>query len=46
MDEMYTRLRKSEDPVRHVEIDPETWQVILKDEKGRPLEKRVFSAGM
>lgn len=46
MDEMYGRLRKPEDQVRSVEIDPETWQVILKDEKGRPLEKRVFSAGM
>lgn len=46
MDDMYGRLRKPEDPVRSVEIDPETWQVILKDEKGRPLEKRVFSAGM
>jgi hypothetical protein len=29
-----------------VAIDPETWEVILKDAKGRPLEKRVFSAGM
>lgn len=45
-DEMYGRLRKPEDPVRYVEIDPQTWQVILKDEKGRALEKRVFSAGM
>ena len=46
MDEMYGRLRKPEDPVKSLEIDPETWQVILKDEKGRPLEKRVFSQGM
>lgn len=45
-DEMYGRLRKPEDPVHSVEIDPETWQVILKDAKGRSLEKRVFSAGM
>ncbi|MFW9906640.1 MAG: hypothetical protein ACFFFH_20195, partial [Candidatus Thorarchaeota archaeon] len=46
MDEMYSRLRKPEDPIRSIEIDSETWQVILKDEKGRPLEKRVFSQGM
>jgi len=46
MDEMYSRLRKTEDPIRSVEIDAETWQVILKDERGRPLEKRVFSQGM
>ena len=45
-DEMYARLRKPEDPVHSVAIDPETWEVILKDAKGRPLEKRVFSAGM
>ena len=45
-DEMYERLRKPEDPVRSVDIDSETWQIILKDEKGRRLEKRVFSAGM
>lgn len=46
MDDMYSRLRKPEDPIKSLEIDPETWQVILKDEKGRPLEKRVFSQGM
>lgn len=46
MDEMYSRLRKPEDPVGSLEIDPETWQVILNDERGRPLEKRVFSQGM
>lgn len=46
MDDMYGRLRKPEDPVRSIEIDRETWQVILKDDKGRPLEKRVFSQGM
>jgi DNA sulfur modification protein DndD len=45
-DEMYGRLRKPEDPVHSVAIDPDTWQIILKDAKGRPLEKRVFSAGM
>ncbi len=45
-DEMYTRLRKPEDPVHSVEIDPETWSIILKDNKGRQLERRVFSAGM
>src|SRR5690606_3080384 len=44
--EMYTRLQKPEDPVRSIRIDPETWQVILLDEKNRPLERRVFSAGM
>jgi DNA sulfur modification protein DndD len=46
MNEMYTLLRKQEDPVRAIEVDPETWQVILRDERNRPLEKRVFSAGM
>lgn len=46
MDEMYSRLSKPEDPFRSLEIDQETWQVILKDEKGRALEKRVFSQGM
>jgi DNA sulfur modification protein DndD len=46
MDEMYKRLRKPEDPVKQIEIDAETWQVILKDQKDRPLEKRVFSQGM
>lgn len=39
-------LRKPEDPIASVEIDPETWQVVLKDDRGRRLEKRVFSAGM
>jgi DNA sulfur modification protein DndD len=46
MDEMYNTIKKPEDPARDIEIDPETWQVVLKDERGRPLEKRVFSAGM
>ena len=46
MNEMYGCLRKAEDPARRIDVDPETWQVILRDEKGRPLEKRVFSAGM
>jgi len=46
MSEMYERLRKPEDPVRSVEIDPQTWQVILKDQRGRALDKRGFSAGM
>ena len=45
-EEMYGLLRRPEDPWRSVEIDSETWQIILKDEKARPLEKRVFSAGM
>jgi DNA sulfur modification protein DndD len=45
-DEMYARLRKPEDPVHSVHIDSDTWQIILNDEKGRALEKRVFSAGM
>lgn len=44
--EMYGRLRRPEDPVQAIEIDPETWQVILRDHEGRELEKRVFSAGM
>jgi len=46
MEDMYGRLRKPEDPVHRIDIDPETWQVILRDGNGRPLEKRVFSAGM
>ncbi len=45
-EKMYGRLRKPEDPARKVEIDQDTWRVTLLDEKGRPLEKRVFSAGM
>lgn len=43
---MYKLLRKPEDPVHKVEIDKDTWKVILYDNKNRPLEKRVFSAGM
>jgi DNA sulfur modification protein DndD len=43
---MYTLLRKPEDPVHKIEIDKDTWRVILYDNKNRPLEKRVFSAGM
>jgi DNA sulfur modification protein DndD len=47
MQEMYFRLRKpEEDPVCSIEVDPQTWQIILKDDKSRPLEKRVFSQGM
>ncbi|MBK8099837.1 MAG: DNA sulfur modification protein DndD [Planctomycetes bacterium] len=45
-DEMYTKLRRPEDPVQSVEIDPDTLKIILKDAQGRSLEKRVFSAGM
>jgi DNA sulfur modification protein DndD len=45
-EEMYGRLRRAENPVYGIDIDRETWQIILKDKKGRPLEKRVFSAGM
>jgi DNA sulfur modification protein DndD len=45
-EEMYNRLRKPEDPFRTVKIDSNTWQVILQDEHGRRLERRVFSAGM
>jgi DNA sulfur modification protein DndD len=44
--EMYSRLRKPEDPVSSIEIDSDTWQVKLLDERGRILERRVFSAGM
>ena len=44
--EMYARLRKPEDPVQRVDINPETWQVRLFDEKDRPLVRTVFSAGM
>jgi len=44
--EMYERLRRPEDPVRQVTIDPDTWQVCLRDERGRPLVRSVFSAGM
>jgi DNA sulfur modification protein DndD len=43
---MYRRLRKPEDPWKSVSVDPETWQIILKDSRQRPLERRVFSAGM
>ena len=43
---MYNLLRKPEDPVHKIEIDKDTWRVILFDNKNRPLEKRVFSAGM
>lgn len=46
MEEMYWRLRKSEDPVASISIDPDTWRVDLLDSQGRPLEKRQFSAGM
>ncbi len=45
-EKMYGRLRKPEDPVRSVDIDHDTWQVILRDVRGRQLERRVFSAGM
>jgi DNA sulfur modification protein DndD len=45
-EEMYSRLRKPEDPARRVEIDQDTWRVTLLDDQDRPLEKRVFSAGM
>ncbi len=45
-EEMYGRLRKPEDPVHTVRIDPNTWQVILLDSRSRRLERRVFSAGM
>jgi DNA sulfur modification protein DndD len=45
-EEMYTRLRKPEDPARRVEIDRDSWAVALFDDQNRPLEKRVFSAGM
>ncbi len=43
---MYNLLKKPEDPVHKIEIDKDTWRVILYDNKNRPLEKRVFSAGM
>jgi DNA sulfur modification protein DndD len=43
---MYHLLRKPEDPVHKIEIDKDTWRIILYDSKNRPLEKRVFSAGM
>ena len=43
---MYERLRKPEDPVKSISVDEKTWEVVLSDEKGRPLERRVFSAGM
>ena len=45
-EDMYNRLRRSDDPVRAIEIDHETWQIILLGDRNRPLEKRVFSAGM
>jgi len=43
---IYEKLMRYEDPVSEIDIDEESWQIILKDNKGRPLEKRVFSAGM
>lgn len=46
LSDMYARLRKPEDPVQRVDIDPETWQVRLFDDKDRPLVRAVFSAGM
>jgi DNA sulfur modification protein DndD len=46
LSDMYARLRKPEDAVQRVDIDPETWQVRLFDEKDRPLVRTVFSAGM
>ncbi len=45
-EDMYKLLRRPEDPVHKVEIDKDTWRVILYDNRNRPLEKRVFSAGM
>jgi|LSQX01.1.fsa_nt_gb DNA sulfur modification protein DndD len=44
--EMYAQLRRPENPVTAIDIDPATWEVILRDAQGRELEKRVFSAGM
>lgn len=44
--EMYSTLRKAEDPWHSVEVDPATYEVILKDVQGRRLERNVFSAGM
>lgn len=45
-EQMYALLRKPEDPIHRIEIDKDTWRIILYDNKNRPLEKRVFSAGM
>lgn len=44
--EMYSTLRKAEDPWHSVEVDPATYEVLLKDGQGRRLERNVFSAGM
>jgi DNA sulfur modification protein DndD len=44
--EMYSTLRKAEDPWSSVEVDPATYEVFLKDSQGRRLERSVFSAGM
>ncbi len=46
MTDMYWKLRKDDDPVGSIRIDPETWRVDLLDSQGRLLEKRQFSAGM
>ncbi|MCJ7573372.1 hypothetical protein MUO93_03795, partial [Candidatus Bathyarchaeota archaeon] len=46
LEEMYWRLRKPEDPVSRIRIDPQTWEVLLLDDQDRPLERRQFSAGM
>jgi len=43
---MYSSLRKAEDPWHAVEVDRETYEVVLKDQQGRRLERSVFSAGM
>lgn len=44
--EMYSTLRKAEDPWHSVEVDLTTYEVLLKDGQGRRLERTVFSAGM
>lgn len=43
---MYGKLQKPEDPVASITVDRTTWEVVLRDHKARPLERRVFSAGM
>lgn len=46
LNEMYGRLKRPEDPVRDITIEDRTWRVVARDREGRPLERRVFSAGM
>lgn len=43
--EMYRKIAKDTDIVDSISFDPETFEVVLKDKKGRDPYKRQFSAG-